>query len=135
MIKQASKSRKSQKVVKVLLRYFIKATGAVVYKVQASNGVDTYCTTIVRGKATGCTCPAFKPCKHMNHCEQLEQDRTEKAAIAGDQLAAKKLADFRKHTQADAYEVLATTKKVEKPDYCEYCGKICKGSVCGYCVA
>lgn len=111
MVQQASKNRKPQKTVKVIARYFIKATGAIVYKVQSSKGNETYCTTIINGRATGCTCPALKPCYHMTQLEQREQERTENAAVAGEQLAEQKLADFRKHSQIDAYEQLAATKK------------------------
>lgn len=137
---QTSKSRKSQKVVKVIARYFIKATGAVVYKVQSSKGNKTYCTTIINGRATGCTCEAIKPCYHMTQLEQRERERA--AQPTPDEIAAtaeaanmQKLSDLRNFYEIVGPTKVTSDKRVEKPDHCEYCGHICKGGVCGYCVA
>jgi len=47
----------------------------VVYLVRSSNGVDQYETSMFDGKATGCTCPSRKPCKHMKGAEQKEAAR------------------------------------------------------------
>lgn len=64
------------KTVKVLARIEYKRNrSAVVYICQSSNGHDQYRTTIYNGKATGCDCPATKPCYHMVQCEAREQSR------------------------------------------------------------
>lgn len=63
------------KEVKVLARYTNKKTGVVSYLVRSSNGVDTYCTTVINGKASGCSCPAHKPCYHMKGLENKESAR------------------------------------------------------------
>lgn len=63
------------KQVKIIARCQFKKNGIVLYKVQSSNGHDTYHTTIVNGKATGCTCPATKPCYHMTQLQQIEAER------------------------------------------------------------
>ncbi len=69
-------SRKaSTKVVRILARYQLKASGHVVYAVRPSKGGDPYYTTIVNGKASGCTCPAMKPCYHMLQLEERETGR------------------------------------------------------------
>lgn len=77
----ALKSRKatSQKVVSIVARYAIKMggqlTGVIVYVVRSSKGDTTYRTTLLNGHATGCTCPANKPCYHMTQLETKEQQR------------------------------------------------------------
>lgn len=69
-------SRKaSTKVVHILARYQLKASGHVVYEVRSSKGDATYCTTIINGKATGCTCESRKPCYHMVQLEAREAQR------------------------------------------------------------
>ncbi len=95
MIKQSTKTRKSSKAksVTIIARYFIKRNGHVVYRVRSSNGVDTYCTTIINGQATGCTCPAVKPCYHMTQLEKIECERAERIAAQSEQANEKKLAE------------------------------------------
>jgi len=83
-----SKSTTATKTVTVLARYQFKSSGHVVYNVRSSNGVDTYCTTIINGKATGCTCPSHKPCYHMTGCEQVEAARALSAHCASEQDSA-----------------------------------------------
>lgn len=83
-------SKKTAKQVQVVARYSHKTNGklngTVTYLVRASNGVDTYCTTLVDGKATGCSCPASRgKCYHKTQLETREQER---ASIAT-QFAAK----------------------------------------------
>lgn len=74
-IEKKSKKASSKKVV-VVARVFIKVTGYVCYIVRSSKGDATYCTTLnSQGKATGCTCPAHKPCYHMTQLEALESER------------------------------------------------------------
>lgn len=100
------KSQKTQKVVQVIARYFIKRNHAVVYSVRSSNGADTYCTTIINGKATGCTCPATKPCYHMVQLEVKEAARKE---------AEKQTSDAQYIEQLEAmahYDVNAVASKI-----------------------
>jgi hypothetical protein len=77
-------TQKTVKEVQVLCRYAFKTNGKlngiVSYLVRASNGVDTYCTTIVHGHASGCTCPAKGNCYHKKQLEQKEQQRQEVAS-------------------------------------------------------
>lgn len=77
--------RKAAAPMTIIARYFIKSTKAVVYCVRPSKaGEAPYCTTVINGRATGCTCKArstFKQhvaCKHMINCEALELARTAK---------------------------------------------------------
>lgn len=74
--------RKAAAPMTIIARYFIKSTKAVVYRVRPSKaGEAPYCTTVINGRATGCTCKArstFKQhvaCKHMVNCEALELAR------------------------------------------------------------
>ncbi len=70
-------TNKTQKQVQVLARYEIRRNGHVVYTVRSSNGQDTYTTTLVNGKATGCSCASRKPCYHMAQLEEKEASRRE----------------------------------------------------------
>jgi hypothetical protein len=75
----ASKAKK-EKQVQVIARYALKHqgkhTGIVCYLVRASDGQGEYCVTIARGRATGCTCKAYKkPCYHMSQCQEKEAAR------------------------------------------------------------
>ncbi len=72
----------SKKQVQVLTRYEIKRNGHVVYTVRSSNGQDTYTTTLVNGKATGCSCASRKPCYHMAQLEAKEASRREERRAA-----------------------------------------------------
>ncbi len=77
---------KMMKQVQIKARYALKhndiLTGVVCYLIRSSNGHDEYCTTVVNGKATGCTCPAHKPCYHMQQLEAKEAERKRQAALA-----------------------------------------------------
>lgn len=72
--------KKSEKIVKIVARYALKTNGIlngiVCYRVRASKGTDTYCTTLVNGKSTGCTCPAYGTCYHITQLEAIEALRT-----------------------------------------------------------
>lgn len=76
---------KTAKQVQVIATYYHKKdgklTGVVSYLVRASNGIDTYCTTLIEGKASGCSCPSRSPrgCYHKNQLEQKAQERKEVA--------------------------------------------------------
>ena len=84
MAKKAA-STKAAKQVRIVARYAHKTdgklNGIVTYAVRSSNGTDIYYTTLVNGKATGCGCPAFKPCYHMDQLEALEAARAAKAIV------------------------------------------------------
>jgi hypothetical protein len=72
---------KQEKQVQVVARYACKRNGklngVVCYRVRSSNGHDDYCTTLVNGRATGCSCPARKPCYHMHQLEEREAARSQ----------------------------------------------------------
>ncbi len=99
------KSQKAQKVVNVIARYFMKRNGHVVYAVRSSNGVDTYCTTIINGKATGCTCPATKPCYHMIQLEAKEAARKDLVAAESELVA-----EAKKTAYLNCYDDMAAAK-------------------------
>jgi len=69
---------KTQKQVQVIARYQLKRNGHVVYTVRSSSGQDTYTTTLVNGKATGCSCPCQSGhCYHKPQLEAIEARRQE----------------------------------------------------------
>ena len=78
-------TKKAAKQVQVVARYAHKTDGAlngiVTYAVRSSNGKDIYCTTLISGKASGCGCPAHKPCYHMTGLEKRELDRKAVAQV------------------------------------------------------
>jgi hypothetical protein len=73
-------SKTEAKPIRIIARYWLKKSGHIVYKVEASDGQGFYCTTVIDGHATGCTCPGHerghRTCKHMVHCEEREAART-----------------------------------------------------------
>ena len=104
-----AKSRKATKTVHIVARVTFKAEERKAYTcyiVRSSNGVDTYTVTLVNGTATGCDCPARKPCYHMTGCESAEQkivaqkaQRAEELAVAA-QVAPLVLGEFASDLQA-----------------------------------
>jgi hypothetical protein len=70
---------RTAKLVQVIARYTIKRNGHVVYLVRSSSGKEQYTTTLVNGKATGCSCPAHGRCYHRTQLEQREQERIAQA--------------------------------------------------------
>lgn len=76
---------KAVKQVQVLARYAHKTdgqlNGIVTYCVKSSNGKDFYYTTLVNGKASGCSCPSKKPCYHLKQLEILESARAAKVVV------------------------------------------------------
>jgi hypothetical protein len=88
-----AKQCKAAKQVQVIARYQLKRNGHVVYLLRSSNGVDTYTTTLINGRASGCSCPATKPCYHMRQLETREAER-QRDAVA--QAAAQTTADERR---------------------------------------
>jgi hypothetical protein len=92
---------KTTKEVTILARYAHKTdgklNGRVTYLVKSSDGTTKYCTTLIDGKPSGCSCPSRKPCYHMHQLETREQERkavaeqfaTEKAPVWTVELARK----------------------------------------------
>jgi hypothetical protein len=87
--------QKQEKPIIVEARYALKRngqlTGVVVYRIRASSWTperpdDVYCTTVVNGVASSCTCAhrekSHKVCRHMMHCEGLERERREQRMMA-----------------------------------------------------
>ncbi|SRR5260370_41014229 len=70
----------SLKNVQILARYAHKTNGKlngkVTYCIRSSNGSDFYYTTLVDGKASGCSCPAHSKCYHKTQLEAIEVKRT-----------------------------------------------------------
>jgi hypothetical protein len=77
---------KATKEVTVIATYYHKnvetgeLTGVVTHLVRASNGVDTYTTTLIDGKATGCSCAARGNCYHKRGLEAKAVARKEVAS-------------------------------------------------------
>lgn len=71
----------TQKQVTIIARYAHKTNGklngTVTYLVRSSDGKSEYCTTIVEGKASGCSCPSRskKGCYHKHQLEAKEAGR------------------------------------------------------------
>ncbi len=110
-------SSKQHKQVKVIARYTNKQTGTVSYLVESSDGLSQYCTTLIDGKASGCSCPARSSCYHKTQLEAKEAERAEKWTAYRVELA-KKLANQYMTSQVveQIAEQLATpkTRKVAK---------------------
>lgn len=68
------------KEVQVIARYIHKdretgkPNGTVSYLVRSSDGKSQYCTTLVDGKASGCSCPSRGNCYHKKQLEAREQE-------------------------------------------------------------
>jgi len=79
-------TKKATKNVAIIARYAHKASGKlngiVTYAVRSSNGKGIYCTTLIEGKASGCSCPAHKPCYHMTQLETRELERKAAEVVA-----------------------------------------------------
>src|SRR5882762_2027750 len=88
----------SLKEVKITARYAHKTNGKfnglVTYAVRSSNGEVIYCTTLVDGKATGCSCPAHSKCYHKTQLEAKEAERAEQWNAYRAELAKKLAAQF-----------------------------------------
>lgn len=102
----------TQKQVTVIATYYHKTNGklngTVTYLVRASNGVDTYCTTLIDGVASGCSCPARTKCYHKKQLEAREQERREVAA----QFSAKQVPTWMVQL-VKAGKLVAPVKKVK----------------------
>ncbi len=123
-----ARNSKTVKQVQIIARYFVKKTSFVVYAVRSSDGTSVYYTTLdTRGHATGCTCPARKPCKHMHQMEAREQARREAAAPVAEVIETTPVAEVLAAAQAEMiefaseYEVLAATKRPTST--CRHCGR------------
>jgi len=74
-------SKREKKAVRIIGRCEFKAdTRKVVYLVRPSSGEGQYQTFMFDGKALSCTCPARKPCYHMDQLELIEAARAERKA-------------------------------------------------------
>lgn len=85
-MKTTSTTTKSTKQVQIIAHYEIKKdhsfrplVGHVAYLIRSSDGQSEYCCTLINGKASGCTCPARKPCYHMKQLEAREAERVTKS--------------------------------------------------------
>jgi hypothetical protein len=105
---------KTAKTVSIIATYYHKTNGklngTVTYLVRASNGVDTYTTTLVDGKATGCSCPSKVKCYHKKQLEQKTQERKEVASQFAAKNAPSWLVDMVRSGQ-----VVAPKQVVSKP--------------------
>jgi hypothetical protein len=143
----ATKNRKpaTKKELTIIARYTLKRNGHVCYSYRPSKKDEQpYCTTVIAGHATGCTCPArttFKkrvPCKHMTHAESLEQARQIAQSSAFDAYDVHEAVDeiVASVEIGDAYEIAANTKNVQQAVYGS-CGHLVKpgqeGDLCGGC--
>jgi hypothetical protein len=107
---------KPEKQVLIIATYYHKTdgklNGIVTYLVRASNGVDTYCTTLINGQASGCTCPSQSK-RGCYHKKQLEAREMQRRMIAT-QLAAKRVPTWVMHLVASGKLVVpAKAKAVE----------------------
>lgn len=142
----------SAKIVTVIARVTVKRNGHVIYLCRGSHG-EQYNTTVINGKATGCTCPARKPCKHMDHCQNLEASRVapqvqpepvatigEAMAQANEQMAAHidQVAAEGDKAYTNEYDILGLTKDPVSMAYGS-CGHLVKpeheGDLCGACMS
>ncbi len=79
----ATRTRKSaaiESVTTIARVQFKSDPRKVVYLNRSSDGETQYETFLFDGRATSCTCPSRKPCKHMAHSEQAEAKRQEALA-------------------------------------------------------
>ncbi len=75
-MKTTSNSIKSTTVT-IIARIVFKADyKKVCYLVRSSDGATQYTTCLFEGRATSCTCPSRKPCKHMRAAENAEHARS-----------------------------------------------------------
>ncbi len=70
-------SKKQLRTVTILVRYFIKATGAIVLYVRNDKGTCYYVRLQENG-VHSCNCPATKRCYHIDCCEKVESARKAK---------------------------------------------------------
>jgi hypothetical protein len=100
---------KAAKEVKIIARYTNKKTGVVSYLVRSNDGESTYCTTIIDGVASGCSCPSRKGCYHKTQLVKREQERKEIAQ----QFAAKNAPSWLVNLVTSGQ--VATPRVVSKP--------------------
>lgn len=107
-------TKKAVKQVQVLARYAHKTdgqlNGIVTYCVRSSNGKDFYYTTLINGKASGCSCPAKKPCYHMTQLAALEVARSE----SPEQKEAREWAQYRSELAVKLSKQYMTVEIVEQ---------------------
>lgn len=104
---------KQQKTVKVIARIQWKSDPRkVVYLNRSSDGVSQYETSLFDGKATSCSCPSRKPCKHMKHSEQVEQER--KVVESPEQKEEREWSEYRRELARKLARQFMTTQVVEQ---------------------
>lgn len=106
-------SKKQLRAVTILVRYFIKATQAVVLYVENDKGVRYYVRLEENGVNT-CNCPATKECYHIKACVASEQARP----FAARQLpawAVKLVSTGKLEVPGKAKVVVLLAEKVRKP--------------------
>jgi hypothetical protein len=81
------KAVKEARKIKVLVRYFIKATGRVVLYVENDKGARYY-VTLNRNKQHSCNCVATRRCYHINSAVEIENRREQERKEIAQQFAA-----------------------------------------------
>jgi hypothetical protein len=116
-------TRKVAKQVHFIARYAHKTdkklNGIVSYAVRSSNSKDIYCTTLINGKASGCSCPSHKPCYHMVQLEAREASRqvVETVAVSVDEMAVQVATPVAVEEYRMSNAVYAKLKATAKPAY------------------
>lgn len=107
---------KTTKQVTIIARYAHKTNGqlngTVTYLVKSSDGKSTYCTTIVNGEASGCSCPSRskKGCYHKHQLQALEVARAE----TPEQKEAREWSEYRVELARKLASQYMTTQCVEQ---------------------
>lgn len=107
----------ASKPVDILYRVTLKTSGIIVYVVLSSDGVTRYNVTVVRGKVNSCSCPSYKPCRHMAAVEAREREQ----ARASEVLAV--LARKNEETEREAMTCIV----------CGYRQTYHEDAICGWC--
>lgn len=105
---------KTTKQVTIIARYAHKTNGqlngTVTYLVKSSDGKSEYCTTVVEGKASGCSCPAKSRCYHKTQLAALEVARAE----TPEQKEAREWSEYRVELARKLAKQFLTTQCVEQ---------------------
>jgi hypothetical protein len=101
---------KATKEVQIIARYTNKRTGTVSYLVRSSDGKSEYCTTIIDGRASGCSCPAKSSCYHKKQLVALEAARAE----SPDEKQAREWNAYRSELAKKLAQQFVTTQVVEQ---------------------
>jgi hypothetical protein len=109
----------SQKIIVVLIRYFIHATASVVYRIRNGGGI-CYLVTLNANGTTSCVqadgepCPSAKhhgrSCYHVKECQRREEERTRKQQIEAE------IARIDAETQSYIVDEVARVSSVQKSE-------------------